>query len=400
METLKKFGLSTSVKGIPRAVKSKSSPMRILWSVCVLGFLACACSQIYSLTQSYLAFDVTTTLSEHRLDLTGATEHTVQLPDISICNTNPFGSNADMVHVIPTLEDFYDGVLNVTTCDNCSLSQEQKLARVRKILLTPRQYAEQIGPDNVKKIGHSLESMLIDCQLIVLEGRVIQQRPCFPATDVIYRQDLNFYNCYTLRLPTPSLSDKIYFGVSLVLHLDNYFQDHLMYFDQTNVRNRMAGVELNLYSPNSAPFVDFNSIFLPPGFLGNLKVKYERRIQMPHPHGKCITYTDTNVIDASVYAMDRCYASCIQAHVVDTCDCMDINPYTDGNASYQNLTKCFDIDRSPDDLLLIWECVIRERRLAIFPCAKNCRSACDDLEYNAQVGYLHTGSRTHTRTYR
>ena len=400
METLKKFGLSTSVKGIPRAVKSKSRPVRVLWSVCVIGFLACACAQTYFLTQSYLEFDATTTLSQKRIDLVGKTEYIVQLPDISICNANPFGSNTKMVHGIPTPEDFYGGVLNLTTCDNCSLSQKQKLERIREILLTPRQYAEHIGPDNVRKIGHSLESMLVDCQLIVLEGRIIQQTPCFPVTDVIYRQDLNFYNCYTLRLPTPSpsLPDKIYIGVSLVLHLDNYFQDHLIYFDKTNARTRMAGIELNLHSPKSTPLVDFDSIFLPPGFLGNLKVKYERRIQIPHPYGTCITQPDTDSIDAPRYTMDHCYASCIQAHVADICSCMDINPYTDGSKNYKNLTKCLDIGGSPEDFLLTWECVVRERHHAIMPCAK-CTSVCDYLEYNAQVDYPLTGTHRHTHIY-
>ena len=404
METLKKFGLSTSVKGIPRAIKSKSRPLRILWSVCVILCLVCAIYQSYFLTQSYLAFDVTTTLSEYWLDLVGLTEHNVDLPDISICNANPFGSNTSMVQAIPTLEDFYGNVLNLTSCDNCSQSQKQKLEIMRKILLSPGVYAENIGPDNVRKIGHSLESMLVDCQLLVIEGRILQQRPCFPGTNTSYRQDVNFYNCYTLRLPTPSLPDKIYFGVSLVLHLDNFFQDHLMYFDNTNARTRMAGIEFNFYSPNTMIFADIDSIFVPPGFLGNLKLKYERRIRMPHPYGNCINHADPSVTNAHKYSADHCYASCVQAHVADTCSCVDINPYTDGNKIFKNLTKCFDIDRSPEDLLQTWECVVRERYHAILPCA-GCKQLCDDLKYDTQVdclfisSYTQTHTQTHTTTH-
>ena len=385
METLKKFGLSTSIKGIPRAVKSKSRPMRTLWCVCVIGFLACACYQACILTQTYLAFEVTTTLSEHRLDLLGITEHTVYLPDISICNTNPFGSNSNMVQVVPNLKEFYGRVINLTSCDNCLSSQKQKLERVRNILLTPGIYAEHIAQDNARKIGHSLESMLVDCQLLVMKGRIIEQTPCFPDTETIYRHDVNFFNCYTLRLPAPSLPDKIYFGVSLVLHLDNFFRDHLMYFDKTNARTRMAGIELNLYSPNATLFVDFDSVFLPPGFSGHLKVKYERRIRMPHPHGKCTNHMNINVAGAHRYSIDHCFASCIQAYVADTCNCRDINPYTDGNETYKNLTNCFDIGRSPEDLLQTWECVVRKRQHAVLSCAR-CRHVCEELKYDTQVG--------------
>ena len=384
METLKKFGLSTSVKGITRAVKSKSRPLRILWSVCVIGCLTCACCQAFVLTQSYLAFEVTTTLSEHRLDLVGITEHSVHLPDISICNTNPFGSNSDKVQVKPTLKEFYDGVLNLTYCDNCSSSQKQKLERIRNIFLTPAIYAEHIGPDNVRSMGHSPESMLIDCQLLVIEGRIIQERPCFPGTKIIYRHDVNFFNCYTLRLPKPALPDEIYFGVSLVLHLDNFFQGHLKYFDNKNVRKHMAGMELNFFSPNTTLLVDFDSVFLAPGFLGNIKLKYKRRIRMPPPHGTCINHMDTIAIDAHRYAIDHCYASCIQTHVVDACNCSDTNPYKKLNEDYKNVTQCFDIGRTPKDMVRTWECVVRERHRAILPCAK-CRPACDNIKYSTQV---------------
>ena len=146
-------------------------------------------------------------------------------------------------------------------------------------------------------------------------------------------------------------------------------------------------------------FADFDSVFLPPGFLGNLKLKYERRIRMPHPHGTCINHMDTKVTDAHAYAGDHCYASCIQAHVADTCSCMDINPYTDGNKTYTNFTKCFDIERSPEDLLQTWECVFRERNHAILQCAI-CKEVCDDLKYDTQVGCLLSCPYTHTQIWK
>ena len=387
METLKNFGLTTSVKGIPRAVKSKSRAMRILWSMSVIGFLAAACFQSYNLTSEYLEFAVTTALTEYSVELLGKTERSVQLPDISICNTNPFGSNVGMVTDTPILKEFYERVSNITFCHNCSTSQKEKVDRMRKYLLSPSVYADYIGPHNVRKVGHSLDSMLVDCQLIYIEGRVFQQKPCVPDTQFIYRYDVNFYNCYTLRIPTPSLQDRIYFGVSLVLHLDNFFLDHLMYFDKTNVRNRMAGIELNLHRPKTMPSLDFDSVFLAPGFLGNVKFRFERRIRLPHPHGTCSDDADNTFFGDQRHSIDSSFASCIQAHVADACHCRDINLYTNVSKYYRNLTKCFDIDRANEDLVQTWECVIRERRAAMDSCWERTQS-CDEITYNAQVSGL------------
>ena len=391
METLKNFGLKTSVKGIPRAVKSTSRTLRILWSVSVIGFLAAACFQSYILTKEYLAFTSTTALTEYNVELLGLTERSVQLPDISVCNTNPFGSNIDKIQDVPTLKEFYERVSNITLCDECSSLQKQKMDSVRKYLLSAAVYADFIGPDNVLKVGHSLDSMLVDCQLIYIEGRVFQQKPCIPGTQFIYRYDVNFYNCYTLRLPTPSLTGNIYIGVSLVFHLDNFHQDHLIYFDKTNIRNRMVGIELNLHRPNTMLSVDFDSMFLPPGFLGNLKFRFERRIRLPHPHGTCSDHMEDTYGADRRHTITSCFASCIQAHIADVCHCSDINPYANMNRQYGNLTKCFHIDRGSEDLLQMWECVVRERRAAMLPCSENCINACDELTYNTQVGgYIKT----------
>ena len=390
METLKKFGLATSVKGIPRAVKSKSRAIRVLWSVSVIGFLVAACFDSYNLTEEYLAFGVTTALTEYSVELLGRTERSVQLPDISICNTNPFGSNVNMMKIIPTLREFYERVSNITSCDDCSPLHKQKLDRMRKYLLSPSVYSDYIGPDNVQKVGHSLDSMLTDCQLIYVEGRDFQQKPCVPGINISYRYDTNFFNCYTLRLPTPSLPDNIVFGVSLVLHLDNFFQDHLVYFDRTNVRYHMAGIELNLHRPNTMLSLDFDSVFLPPGFFGNLKFRFERRIRLPPPHGTCNDNMDDAFIEDLRHSVDSCFASCIQAHIADACRCRDINFYTYMNKRYNNFTKCFDVDRVNEDVLHTWECVVRERRAAMDLCW-NCMQSCDELSYNTQVnGFVRT----------
>ena len=383
MDPLKNFGLTTSVKGIPRAVKSKSRAMRILWSVCVVSFLTAACFQSYHLTEQYMAFSITTTLSEYIVEGIGPRGRNVELPDISICNTNPFGTNVDGMQDVPTVKEYYERVLNITTCNNCSSSQ--KLGMIRKYLLSRSAYSDYIGPDNVRKVGHTLESILVDCQLIHIEGRVFDPRPCFPGTNVSYRYDINFFNCYTLQLPTPLLPDNVFFGVTLVLHLDNFFQDHLMYFDRRNVRNRMAGIELNLHRPNTTPLMDFDSIFIPPGFIGHIQYRFEKQIRMSDPYGKCVKHMDDNN-DNRRPSRDSCFASCIQAEVAKICNCTDINPYTDTYKNDDNFTKCFDIDRSREDMLQTWDCVIRGRRAAMERCHLECKPVCDELIHNAQVG--------------
>ena len=389
MDTLKQYGLTTSIKGIPRAIKSKSLPMRILWSAAVISFLALGSFHSYYLTRSYLAFGVTTTLAEYRADRLGYNENGVHLPDISICNTNPFGSNANLVQHLPNLQEFYIKVLDVTSCENCSASEKDELQEFRNLFLNAWAYAAYIGPDDVKRIGHSLESMLVDCRLLLMEGRAIKQMPCFPDIKVLYRQDINFYNCYSLRLPTSSQTSNLYIGASLVLHLDNFFQDHLMFFDKTNIRNHMSGIELSLHIAGMPQFLDFDSVFLPPGLMSVIKVKQERRKRKQHPYGTCKNYMKSRYYDIGTYSMDYCYASCVQSHVSVNCGCMDISPYSHVNTSFINYTKCFDLDHDRKHMQQTWKCVFHQRHAAMRPCTLHCTLPCKDLTYQTQVSTVH-----------
>ena len=389
MEPLKEFAVTTSVKGLPRLVKSRSRPVRLLWTVSINGFLAIEILQATVLTIDYLNYGTTTTSVEYRTDLRCFTKNRVYLPDVSLCNTNPFGGQASMVQDVPTLKEFYDQVMNVTSCHNCSFSHMHSLEHLRKSLLTPAAYSVFIGPDHVRKISHTLEVMLIDCRFILLEGRLMTQAPCFPGTEVIYRYDLSYYNCYTLRLPTPSFAEHVAIGISLVLHLDNYFKEHWMYFD-TDIHNRMGGLQLSLHPRNTLPWGELDGVLLPPGFLTNMKVRYQRRRSLKHPHGNCSDDCLVHLFQNRTYTRDYCLAFCVQLHVSKSCGCVDYNIYTELNSFfYQNLTSCFSLHRTREDLLQMHQCTDQQRRVAMEICSSLCFIACDEVSYDVQVGGIY-----------
>ena len=385
METMKHFALTTSVKGIPRVVKSKSKPIRLLWTVCIIGFLTAAILQATSLTIDYLRYGSTTAIYEYRPDYHRFKTNKDFFPDVSFCNTNPFGGHADLVQDVPTLKEFYDRVMNVTSCVNCSSAKTQNLKGLRESLLTPAAYSIFIGPDNVRKIGHTLETMLVDCQLILIDGQFFTYIPCFPDTEVLYRFDLKYYNCYTLRLPLPSGRDLPLVGISLVIHLDDHFKEHRKYFDPKNVRNHMGGLELNIYRPYTLPRGDFHEMFIPAGFLTDIKLKYQLRSRLKYPYGNCTDHFKVDLPHDRIYTRDYCVVECIQHHVTKTCGCVDFSVFTELNHFYQNITSCFSLHQTREDLLQMYECVTQQRLVAIIDCPSRCSIECNELNYDSQV---------------
>ena len=282
------------------------------------------------------------------------------------------------------IQEFRDLVVNTTSCDNCSDEEQLALEQVRATLLSSLGYSVYIGRDKAKEIGHSPEALITDCRLVLLEGRGLKKVPCFPKTDMLYRFDVNFYNCYILRLPTPSFPDLFVIGVSLVLHLDNFFMDHVLYFDKTNTFTRSAGVELSLHKPETLPMLGFEGKFLPPGYITDVKLKFARRTRLGHPHGNCSTVNESGNRE---YTLDYCYSSCVERMVSEVCGCEDFSPYSENSdgENHRNLTNCIDLRQGREELLEKWRCVERERHNAVMTCASRCTLPCEEVQYQTQV---------------
>ena len=256
---------------------------------------------------------------------------------------------------------------------------------MRAALLSPLGYSVYIGQHKAREIGHSSEALIAECRLILLEGRGLKKIPCFPQTEILYRFDVNFYNCYILRLPTPRFPELFVLGVSLVLHLDNFFMDHVLYFDKTNTFARSAGVEFSLHKPDTLPMLGFEGKFLPPGYITDVKLKFARRTRLGHLHGNCST---TNVSFGNrTYTTDFCYSYCIERMVREACGCEDFSPYTDTSEvdNDSNLTSCLDLRKAREDLLELRECVVHERHNGVMACSSRCTLPCEEVQYQTQV---------------
>ena len=378
---MKKFCQSTSIKGIPRAYKARSKPMRFVWAICVMGFLATGCYQAYTLTNEFLRYDVTTSLKEHPLDTTGYTENTVDMPHITFCNVNPFGSTASMHSDIPTLEEFGHAVYTATDCPGCPDEIANFFADARAALLKPSYYYGYIGVENVRRVGHSLESLLVSCQLILLEGSDTRLVPCFPDAEITLYNDVDYYNCYTLKLPRPSWPFFLYVGFTMVFHLDDYFTDHLRFLDSTSINHRMSGIDLHIHHPMLPPVIGRDGTTLPPGVSTNLKLRFRRHKRLPEPYGYC-TEDPYN----TTYSQDLCYALCAQRYVSEHCGCLDYNSFTDGYFEFnRNQTKCMDLRANQTELYYRWMCLLERRNYAVAVCGAECTVPCDQLMYESKV---------------
>ena len=384
MEKLKSFGQTTSVKGIPRAIKSKSKFVRALWTICVIAFLITAGYQTYILTKQFFSFAVATTLLEYPVDRFDQTDKSVDTPALTFCNKNPFASNPPNASDVPSVQQFYDRVINITECPYCSPEVQEFFLVGRSLMLKPAHYYGFIGMDNATLISHSLESMLVSCQIMLLEGTDTRLVDCKDTVNIQLFSDVDHYNCYTMRLPPPSFPGFLHVGVTLVFHLDNFFTDHLTYFDQTRIDLRMSGIDLYIHDPTLPPSLGIGVTTLPPGLATNLDFRFQRYSRLSEPYGQCMEET---VKDNRTYSRSLCYGVCAQQYIADKCGCLDYNTYSNMllTDDYLQLPRCNELVSNLTLIFYRWGCVTDARNEAVLACGEGCLTPCDEVTYETKV---------------
>ena len=381
---LYKFGQITSIKGIPRLLRTKSVFMRFIWSVSVIGFLCMALFQAMLLTREYFQYKTYTSTGEVMIDYFGENNGSSAMPDITLCNANPFASNRSLGKDVPTIEEYFRLAKKSLVCDStCTEEENEALKNIRDEIMTTRGYFNYIGRHNAQQLGHNRESFIADCNLNKEGvGMFIQRVPCLANTQIIEIQYTLLYNCYTIRLPQNEFPDKMYGGFLVVLHLDDYDAAHNEQPQLTphEEPGQMSGVWFFAHQRNQPLMTYTSRMMLQPGQFHDIPLKTEIRTHLPPPHGHCQN------VEEEEYSMMQCYAACIQRRIYQQCGCLDLQNYTSQWEPTDMMgPSCLSISLGKDDLLKNWNCASNERMIGLSECGASCPKPCQERRYNLRV---------------
>ena len=383
--TVYKFCQITSVKGIPRLLRAKSIFMRCVWTISVIGFLCMALFQATLLTMEYFQYKTYTSTGEVTLDYFGKDEAFTVMPDFTFCNTNPFASNRSLNKDIPTKEEYLRLAEQSTECrNNCTMDEYKTLAYIRNEIMTTTGYFNFIGVNNAKRLGHNRESFIAYCQLEKEGGGFYSHRvPCLPTAKIIDIHYTLLYKCYTIRLPPNELPDKLYGGVLVVLHLDDYDVDHNehLHLAPHEEPSQKSGVWFFAHQRGNPLMTFTSSEMLQPGHYHEIPIKTEIRSLLPPPHGHCQS------VEGEEYSLLKCYTTCIQRLVYQRCGCVDLQNYTSQWDPIDVMgPPCLSVTLGKDDLIKNWKCAFKTRNIGLTTeCAAFCPLPCEEIRYNLRV---------------
>ena len=377
------FCQTTSVKGIPRLLRTKSVFMRFVWTFSVIGFLCMAAFQAILLTMEYYEYKIYTSTGEVLLEYFDQTNGEIGTPDITLCNVNPFASNSSLIRDVPTMKEYFKLAEQATECDHNATEEECiTMSYIRRDILSTSGYFDYIGRHNAKRLGHTRESFLAHCDVEIEAGVHMQRIPCLTSAHIIEIQYNILYNCYTVRLPRNVFPDRTHGGFVVVLHLDDYNAVHneqplLIPHDEPG---QMSGVWLFAHERHRPLFTYFDRILLQPGHFHEIPVRMQVRTRLPPPHGRCLDTHSEN------YSMIPCYTNCFQTRIYERCGCVNWQNITSQWKPIENNgSSCTSLSFNKSELVRNWKCALEERQRGYRECGENCRHSCKMMLYDFKV---------------
>ena len=385
MGTIREHASITSVKGIPRLLRTKAPFMQFVWSVSIVCFLVMATCQAVMLTMSYLEYSTVASIRELSVDVSGQSTDTAQLPDVTFCNVNPFSSNFTGYPGIPSIEEFISQVEDITRCDGCSEEQELPMLQLREELTSTRGYHMQIGLQNARRISHQKDATIASCHVWIFSDLHPSTRPCDNFVEIEEYHDSMFYNCFTIKFSDQQ--GMLSVGLILVFHIDSYdeFSYVLPIYTKLNYLN---GMLFSFHARDTPPVLIKNQWLVQAGLFSDFKIRVQRHKRLTKPYGNCKDDAGTGYNDGR-YSQLVCMASCGQATVRSMCGCIDYNFYTHV-LSKTGDRPCLNMEGGRERLMKDWQCIRNARRIGALSCIEECPLACEERQFETKVSILNT----------
>ena len=310
LSEIREFAENSSMKGVPRFVKAKSVPIKMLWLVSVCTLLTLSLAVCVQIIQQYLEKPKVVKLTnlDSFSDDFYKYHDLFSLPTVTVCNQNPLtvyngysGTSWKeyLAMALPVVAD-YDEV-------------------IRGRYLSPRGYLEYIGPQAVAT-NKSIGDFITDCEY----GYLMDSRrySCKGVLKVEEFPNAIYSQCYTISIDFKKLTyhlDGAPTFISLTLFVNEVSSPKLQ--AGTEARGT-SGVAVVIHEPGELPVLD-NALFASTGQLTSFQAKkslYQRIHDSDDPCWEKLDERDE--LFGYCYSQMGCLMAGLQEVTMENCSCI------------------------------------------------------------------------------
>ena len=398
---LRHYGETTSVKGVPKVLKSRRKPLQLLWLLAVLFGGGMAAYQLTSLLIKYFSYLTTTKLQE--------INKAPEFPDVTVCNLNPLKemSVADVTAVGDVTADDMSQALRKFANENPRMSgrayeyfaellpdvnvSAPEMDAIGAAVFSTSGYFQSLPYGDLASTARELREVLFrDCVFYSWDMAVLDLK-CDETTVTGFFFPEHFM-CYTISVPEDH-SHKVK-GVSSIFYLGKDAHATFPLFNLNLAGDKSKGMKVVVHPRHSLPsLTDGDSVA--PGHESTIRLTPTYTEMLPEPYGECVDrkyleYTNEYTpvpgpVPPYLYTADSCRNHCYQDYVIRKCSCFDpIHRYTLKQALENlNTTLCGNTTFIKTTSKGVKEIDVKEEALSVlllrFHCALKARQSVDDL---------------------
>ncbi len=372
---------TTSLKGVPRIINSKTKGLKILWSVAVIILVSFSIYQTFLLVENYLMYPSTTVVGIETNSM-----YLGKIPfNLQVCNLNiyAFRSKIAQQSIHDFLKDYENHVEKNSICSDCTDEERSVVNNWASAYSSPNMLFQYMGSDLATQNIQNVEDFLIECRLVMLSGHY-KYVPCTNRTRISVTPHPEYLSCLTIQLPTSDI-DNYYIGTMLTFYLDTWPGDiQTPYIADSFFAGNSRGLFYQVYEPGTAPMDFMNFRELAPGFVSNVMIKYSWMQRLSGSYGQC---KDDNR-NYTIYGKQEvkqtlriCYDSCQVYRVQKFCNCTNLNQFIPENATFP---FCNSPRHSARKWLAYNKCESQIQRSSLRKC-RDCEVACSEMIMESAV---------------
>ena len=349
---LRHHGETTTVKGVPKLLKSRRLPVKLLWVFAVIFGGTIAIYQLTTLLIKFFSYSTTTSLTE--------VQEAPEFPDVTLCNLNPL---TETLSRDVTPDDYSQALLhysrgNMGTSNYqyyydllpTSNMTESELHDVSATIFSPSGYYQSFPFDVSnfdKEMQRTVQTVFTDCVFYSWDMTLLDLK-CDETTIRVFFFP-RYLVCFTLSVPE-EYSTRVK-GVSSIFYLHQDSHATFPIYQLNILEHKSNGLNLVVHPRNTLPALTEGDT-IAPGHVTTIRINSAYVELLPEPYGECIdkTYLEfpdeyesrDGVRDPYLYTAASCKSNCYQNHVIDVCGCIDpIHGYTEDQLmKHKNIQFC------------------------------------------------------------
>ena len=333
-QELDDFLMDTTAHGIKNAVRNDFwMPLKIVWLVIFLGAMAGNSYHLYTVISEYLEYP--------KQEVTSLGQGYVRFPYVTVCNQEP-GSitaiNAALANVSSPLSVMTQYVLSINQ-ELIDYETSKGLA-VDDLLGSPSGIASNLDASYIQTLAHTQEDFILSC---TYKGYKCE------TDDFVKITTSDYWNCYTftgsVSVGSKSISESPSNGLSLILFLESKVDDvpafDGSYNTYSNTENSQ-GLRVIVHENETFPrprSAGFNTM---PGNSISVALQVQNITRLGNPYGSCVANRESSGYGGYSYTTDLCFENCLATHIIENCDCIDIDYYIPEKYSLDDYKYCLD----------------------------------------------------------